>query len=88
MSVFYNTAAARPGENRCEGVSLLPDKVKAVPDASAGPTPYIAVSNGAAAIDFYKQVFGAVERFRIGRDGGPIGHAELDRDGQHLPIRG
>lgn len=40
-------------------------------------TPYLSVSNGAQAIEFYKQAFGAVERFRMPAPDGRIGHAEL-----------
>ena len=41
-------------------------------------SPYIAVRDAAAAIDFYVQAFGAVERFRLVDPGdGRIGHAEI-----------
>ncbi|MEC5397588.1 VOC family protein [Uliginosibacterium sp. H1] len=40
--------------------------------------PYLRVHDAAAAIDFYIQVFGARERFRLVEPGGRIGHAELD----------
>ena len=40
--------------------------------------PYLRVKGAAAAIDFYVQVFGARERFRLVEPGGRIGHAELD----------
>ena len=39
-------------------------------------TPYLLVKGAAAAIDFYKKVFGAVEKTRM-EDGARIGHAEL-----------
>jgi len=38
---------------------------------------YIRVRNAAAAIEFYKQAFGAVEGFRLVEPSGRIGHAEL-----------
>jgi PhnB protein len=38
--------------------------------------PYLAVADGAAALAFYAEAFGAVETFRI-EDGGKIGHAEF-----------
>jgi PhnB protein len=38
---------------------------------------YITVHDGAAAIDFYKQVFGAVEVDRMAEPGGRVAHAEL-----------
>ncbi len=51
--------------------------VKPIPDGSGAPTPYLTVNNCAAAIDFYKQVFGATELMRMQEPGGRIGHAEL-----------
>jgi PhnB protein len=38
---------------------------------------YICVSNASAAIDFYKEAFGAKELFRLAEPSGKIGHAEL-----------
>lgn len=55
----------------------MPTTVKPVPDGKSAPTPYLAVGNGAAAIEYYKNVFGAVETLRITEDSGRIGHAEL-----------
>lgn len=40
-------------------------------------TPYLTVRDAAAAIEFYKNAFGAVEDFRLQEPGGRIGHAEL-----------
>lgn len=40
--------------------------------------PYLRVKGAAAAIDFYKQVFGATERFRLTEPDGRVGHIELD----------
>ncbi len=40
-------------------------------------TPYLALRNAAAAIDFYKTVFGAAEESRLPGPAGTIGHAEL-----------
>ena len=39
--------------------------------------PYLSVNGGAAALDFYKSVFGATEGMRMGAPDGRIGHAEL-----------
>lgn len=39
--------------------------------------PYITVNDGAAAIDFYKQALGAVEKERMAEPDGKIAHAEL-----------
>jgi PhnB protein len=39
--------------------------------------PYLRVRNADAAIEFYKQAFGATEVMRLTEPGGRIGHAEL-----------
>ena len=39
--------------------------------------PYLHVRGGAAAIDFYKRVFGAEEISRFAEPSGKVGHAEL-----------
>jgi PhnB protein len=42
-------------------------------------SPYLSIDEGqaAAAIDYYREVFGAAERMRMGGPDGRIGHAEL-----------
>jgi PhnB protein len=52
-------------------------EVKPVPDNYPRLVPSLAVNGAAAAIDFYCQVFGAVERVRMQAPDGRIGHAEL-----------
>jgi PhnB protein len=39
--------------------------------------PYLMVDGAAAAIDFYKEAFGAEERYRLEMPDGAIGHAEI-----------
>jgi PhnB protein len=51
--------------------------VKPIPDGYHSVTPYLIVKGAAKAIDFYKQVFGATETFRMPQPDGRIGHAEL-----------
>ncbi|MCA1583515.1 MAG: VOC family protein [Acidobacteria bacterium] len=51
--------------------------VKPKPDGYHSVTPYLIVSDGARAIDFYKRAFGATELFRMDAPGGKIGHAEI-----------
>jgi PhnB protein len=48
-----------------------------IPDGYHSLTPYIVVSDAAAAIAFYSDVFGAYERLRFAEPSGKIGHAEL-----------
>lgn len=50
--------------------------VKPIPDGYHVVTPYLIMDGAAAAIDFYKNAFGAVERLRMPM-GERIGHAEL-----------
>jgi PhnB protein len=52
--------------------------VKPIPDGYHTVTPYLAVDDAAAAIEYYKKAFGAKERFRVDAPGGKIGHAELE----------
>ncbi len=52
-------------------------KVKPIPDGYHTETPYLIVDNAAAAIEFYKRVFGAKEIFRMGGPDRKIGHAEI-----------
>jgi PhnB protein len=40
-------------------------------------TPYICVKDSAKAIEFYKQAFGAIEKYRLKEPSGRIGHAEI-----------
>jgi len=40
--------------------------------------PYLCVKNAHEAIEFYKKVFDAREKFRLTEPGGRVGHAELE----------
>jgi PhnB protein len=52
-------------------------KVKPIPEGYHSLTPYLIVTDGARAIEFYKKAFGATEAMRFPAPGGKIGHAEL-----------
>lgn len=52
--------------------------VKPIPEGYHSITPYLVIKGAAAAIDYYKKVFGATERMRMDAPGGKIGHAELE----------
>jgi PhnB protein len=52
--------------------------VKPIPDGYPSLNPYLIVRDGAAAIDFYQNVFGAKLRMKLDAPGGRIGHAELE----------
>jgi PhnB protein len=55
----------------------MTDNVKPIPDGYHTVTPYLTIKNAAAALDFYKQAFGAEECFRMTDPQGKIGHAEI-----------
>ncbi|GAO05237.1 VOC family protein [Anaeromyxobacter sp. PSR-1] len=51
--------------------------VNHVPDAYHALTPYLVMKEAGRAIEFYKQIFGAVETMRLPGPEGRVGHAEL-----------
>jgi PhnB protein len=51
--------------------------VKPIPEGYHSLNTYLAVNDAAAAIEYYSEVFGAKERFRMDGPDGSIGHAEL-----------
>ncbi|HWF06375.1 MAG TPA: VOC family protein [Candidatus Angelobacter sp.] len=55
----------------------MANKVKPIPEGYNSITPYLVIKGAAAAIDFYKQAFGAVEIMRMPQPDGRVGHAEL-----------
>ncbi len=52
-------------------------QVKPVPEGFHSVTPYLAVQDGAQAIDFYKRAFGAKEVMRMSGPDGKVSHAEI-----------
>ena len=50
--------------------------VKPIPDGYHTVTAYLIVDDGARAIDFYREAFGAEELYRLPM-GGKVGHAEI-----------
>ena len=56
----------------------MAEKINPIPEGFHSVTPHLVVRGASEAIDYYKKVFGAVERFRMpGPDGKLIMHAEL-----------
>ena len=51
--------------------------VKPIPDGFPRVTPYLAVDGAEEAIEFYKKILGATERFRMPGPDGRVGHAEI-----------
>jgi PhnB protein len=58
-----------------EGTAMA--NVKKIPEGYPQISPYLCVDGAAAAIDFYREVFGATERMRMAAPDGKVGHAEL-----------
>src|SRR5262245_8778516 len=54
--------------------STSPTTTAAVEKVYRGATPFLTVKDPAAAIDFYRAAFGAVERMRLLEPGGQIAH--------------
>jgi PhnB protein len=52
--------------------------VKPLPDGYPRVTPYLVVDGASAAIDFYREVLGAIERMRMPAPDDKVGHAELE----------
>jgi PhnB protein len=51
--------------------------VKPIPDNYPRVTAYLAIDGAGDAIEFYKKIFGAQERFRMPGPDGKLGHAEI-----------
>ena len=60
-------------------------RARHIPAGYHSVTPYLAVRGAAAAIEFYKRVFGAKEKVRF-PDGERIAHAEIDMGGSHVML--
>ena len=59
--------------------------VNPIPSGYHSVTPYLIVDDAAAAIDFYREAFGAAEVLRL-RMGGKIGHAEIKIGDSHVML--
>jgi len=60
--------------------------VEPIPAIRQGATAYLTVRNAAAAIEFYKKAFGAIERGRLSMPSGEIGHAEIAIGGSTIML--
>lgn len=52
--------------------------VQKIPDTYPNVIAHLVVRQAARAIDWYRDVFGARERFRLGMPDGSVGHSELE----------
>lgn len=57
---------------------------RTAPIARAAVTPYLCIKGAAAAIEFYKRAFGAIELVRLQQPDGRIGHAEINIQGARI----
>src|SRR3546814_10361519 len=55
----------------------MAESVKPIPEGYHSVTPYLIVDDGARALEFYRQAFGATEVMRMAGDGGKVSHAEI-----------
>jgi len=55
----------------------MANTVNAIPEGFQGATPYLCARGAAAAIEFYKKAFGAIEIMRMEAPDGRLGHAEI-----------
>jgi PhnB protein len=59
---------------------------KATTEFRTAATPYLCVRGAAAALEFYKQAFGATEQLRLMQPDGRIGHAEIHIRGARIML--
>ena len=57
-----------------------------IPAGYHSVTPYLVINGAARAIDFYRDVFGAVEIMRMPGPDGKIGHAEIKIGDSHIML--
>ena len=64
----------------------MAEKVKHVPEGYHSVTPYLIVDDGARALEFYREAFGASEVFRMDGPDGKVGHAEIKIGDSHVML--
>jgi len=66
--------------------AIMATTTAAAPETRASAVPYLSVRNAAAALEFYKRAFGAVEVSRLNQPDGRIGHAEISIEGARVML--
>ena len=61
-------------------------KAKVARTAPQAVTPYLAIRDAARAIEFYREVFDAIEMMRLAEPNGRIGHAEIEIGGARIML--
>jgi len=64
----------------------MTNKVNPIPEGYHTATPYLIIRDAAAAIEFYKNAFGATELFRMPTPDGRVGHAEIKIGNSHIML--
>src|SRR5690606_21157796 len=80
LSLSFKTVG--PSVRHCRQRTAAGDSVMAVHDLFV----YLRAQSAERAVEFYKQVFGATERFRLVEPSGRIGHVELELGGTTLML--
>src|SRR5882672_9418131 len=82
-------AAKKAAKKVVKTKAKKPARRQAAPRAAAAQmsvTPYLVVSNGEHAIEFYKKAFGAVEQYRMPAPDGRLMHASLTINGSTVML--
>jgi PhnB protein len=78
---FRHPHSRRAGDrlvwNPKKGGLKMPNQTKPIPQGYHTATPYLTLSNTAAALDFYKRAFGAQVVTRMDGPNGKVAHAEM-----------
>src|SRR5699024_6099213 len=82
------STSTRTSTSTPTGTSAAPAPVPPIPPGYTSLTPSVAVTDGAAAIDFYTGVFGARLISRNDAPNGTVAHAELDFGNGRLQLGG
>lgn len=80
MAMKKRSAAKKtsPAKKKSPARRAAPKKtVQPIPTGYHAITPYLAIQNAAAALDFYKRAFGARELLRMAMPNGKLAHAEM-----------
>ncbi len=77
MAKSAKTRNVRRPSRAAAAKAPAPKKVPPIPAGYHTVTPYLTVSDGARALEFYKRAFGARETERMPGPGGKVMHAEL-----------
>ena len=71
---------------QAKGKQAKARKSKLTRTAPQAVTPYLAIRNAASAIEFYRDVFDAMEMMRLAEPSGRIGHAEIEIGGARIML--